>query len=109
MVEITPRLQDAVYKASGDALDEHEVDAIIAAVAPLIEAQARGEMERLQNAALAVLNQWDTPNWKLTEPTGKFMADLRAAYKASVDKVNRSTDKEMALSPRPVSEKEDAS
>lgn len=33
----------------------------------------------LLRAARAVLAQWDTPNWKLTEPTGKLIADLRTA------------------------------
>ena len=30
-------------------------------------------------AARAVIAQWETPNWKLTEPTAKFMNDLRSA------------------------------
>lgn len=33
----------------------------------------------LLNAAKAVIAQWETPNWKLTEPTAKFMSDLRDA------------------------------
>ena len=30
-------------------------------------------------AAEAILEQWDTPNWKLTETTAKLMNDLRKA------------------------------
>lgn len=37
------------------------------------------QSETLIAAAKAVLAQWDTPNWKLTEPTAKLMADLRKA------------------------------
>ncbi len=37
------------------------------------------QSENLIGAAKAVLAQWDTPNWKLTEPTAKLMADLRKA------------------------------
>ena len=30
-------------------------------------------------AAKAVVAQWDTPNWKLTQRTGDLIAELRAA------------------------------
>jgi len=33
----------------------------------------------LLKAAKAILVQWDTPNWKLTEPTAELMQDLRHA------------------------------
>jgi hypothetical protein len=44
----------------------------------------RALADRLADAANAVINQWDTPNWKLTEPTATYMNALRntlAAWK----------------------------
>lgn len=37
------------------------------------------ESERMRAAARAVITQWDSPNWKLTEPTGNIIARLRVA------------------------------
>ena len=34
---------------------------------------------RLVKAAIAVVERWDSPNWKDAEPTAKVMNDLRAA------------------------------
>ena len=33
--------------------------------------------DRLADAAKAVIDQWETPNWKLTEPTAAHMNTLR--------------------------------
>ncbi len=33
--------------------------------------------DRLADAANAVIDQWDTPNWKITEPTATYMNALR--------------------------------
>lgn len=44
----------------------------------------RALADRLAEAANAVIDQWDTPNWKLTEPTATCMNTLRntlAAWK----------------------------
>jgi len=46
--------------------------------------RARSERLEAANAALVsaaekVIRQWDTPNWKLTEPTGSLISELRAA------------------------------
>jgi len=38
----------------------------------------RSENARIRKAAEAVIQQWDTPNWKLQEPTAKFINALRA-------------------------------
>lgn len=37
----------------------------------------RALADRLAEAANAVIDQWDTPNWKLTEPTATYMNTLR--------------------------------
>lgn len=39
----------------------------------------RAEVERLTNAARAVLDRWDLPSWAEAVPTAAVMADLRAA------------------------------
>ena len=44
----------------------------------------RALADRLAEAANAVIDQWETPNWKLTEPTATYMHTLRntlAAWK----------------------------
>ena len=44
----------------------------------------RAIADRLAKAAKAVIDQWETPNWKLTEPTAAHMNTLRntiAAWK----------------------------
>ena len=41
--------------------------------------------KELLEAAKAVITQWDTPNWKLTEPTGKLINALRTAIDNSSD------------------------
>ena len=48
------------------------------------ECDLRGELDReraladrLAKAANAVIDQWETPNWKLTEPTATYMHALR--------------------------------
>lgn len=33
--------------------------------------------DRLAEAANAVIDQWESPNWKLTEPTATYMNTLR--------------------------------
>lgn len=40
--------------------------------------EAADHIEALEVAAKAVIAQWDTPNWKLTEPTAKLIEALRA-------------------------------
>ncbi|ANL02638.1 hypothetical protein [Rhizobium phage RHEph18] len=40
--------------------------------------EAADHIEALETAAKAVIAQWDTPNWKLTEPTAKLIEALRA-------------------------------
>ena len=45
-----------------------------------LEAQLEAERalaDRLAEAANAVIDQWETPNWKLTEPTATYMNTLR--------------------------------
>lgn len=37
----------------------------------------RALADRLADAANAVIDQWETPNWKLTEPTATYMNTLR--------------------------------
>lgn len=37
------------------------------------------DMEEMVEAAKAVVAQWETPNWKLTEHTGSLIYRLRAA------------------------------
>ncbi|MDR9813056.1 hypothetical protein [Rhizobium hidalgonense] len=39
---------------------------------------AADHIKALETAAKAVIAQWDTPNWKLTEPTAKLIEALRA-------------------------------
>lgn len=46
--------------------------------------------DKMIEAAKAVLTQWDTPDWKLTEPTAKLMEELRKA----VNEAALSTDQE---------------
>jgi hypothetical protein len=36
------------------------------------------ERDELREALNAIIAQWDTPNWKLTEPTGAIIANARA-------------------------------
>lgn len=36
-------------------------------------------MDEVRRAAEAVIRQWDTPNWKLREPTGAIIENLRRA------------------------------
>lgn len=36
----------------------------------------RALADRLADAAKAVVDQWETPNWKLTEPTATYMNTL---------------------------------
>ena len=57
-----------VAEATGHRLVEVEANARLIAAAP-----------DLYETACAVIEQWDTPNWKLTEPTGKLIAALRSA------------------------------
>ena len=45
-------------------------------------AKADAEIAALKAAGQAVIDQWDTPNWKLTEPTGKLVDGLRAAIRS---------------------------
>ncbi|QIG76655.1 hypothetical protein EVC28_031 [Rhizobium phage RHph_I1_23] len=40
--------------------------------------KAFAKIEAIEGAAKAVIAQWDTPNWKLTEPTAKLIESLRA-------------------------------
>lgn len=42
----------------------------------------RALADRLAGAANAVIDQWDTPNWKLTEPTATYMNTLRNTINA---------------------------
>ena len=43
-------------------------------------------MNKLEQAARALLAHWDTPAWKYLKPTGDLMADLREALADSVVK-----------------------
>jgi len=36
------------------------------------------ERDEYREALEAIIAQWDTPNWKLTEPTGAIIAKARA-------------------------------
>lgn len=47
--------------------------------AELAEAAEKGRQLGLREAAQAVVDQWDTPNWKLTEATGHIINRLRRA------------------------------
>ena len=40
---------------------------------------ARAKDAEVREAAAAVIAQWDTPNWKLKEPTGALIERLRKA------------------------------
>jgi len=40
-------------------------------------------MNKLEQAAQALLAHWDTPAWKYLKPTGDLMADLREALKVT--------------------------
>lgn len=53
----------------------------------------RALADRLAEAANVVIDQWETPNWKLTEPTATCMNTLRntlAAWKESRQDRNHS-------------------
>lgn len=45
-------------------------------------AAERALADRLAGAANAVIDQWDTPNWKLTETTATYMNTLRNTINA---------------------------
>jgi hypothetical protein len=42
----------------------------------------RALADRLAEAANAVIDQWETPNWRLRESTAKYMNTLRNALTA---------------------------
>lgn len=50
---------------------------------PSIPEEKGGAAESVIEAAKAVIAQWDTPNWKLQEPTANLIEKLRAAIVAS--------------------------
>lgn len=41
--------------------------------------QAQNRIAEIEKAAQAVIDQWHTPNWKLTEPTELKIRNLQAA------------------------------
>jgi hypothetical protein len=59
---------EAEYYSRGEKIVELEAEIL----------RLRSENARIRKAAEAVIQQWDTPNWKLQEPTAKFINALRA-------------------------------
>ncbi len=55
--------------------------------------------ERIIAAARAVIAQWETPNWKLVEPTTKLINELRSALSSPVE---GGTEKEADIDTCPV-------
>jgi hypothetical protein len=76
-IELNGRAGDDAYLLAGF---DGEVPAVSWGDKTLARAEAAEErLARIRAAAKAVLAQWDTPNWKLQEPTAKFMEELRSA------------------------------
>jgi hypothetical protein len=61
---------------------EHDSVTIISLVE--INAADGAKLSALEEAAQAVITQWDTPNWKLSEPTANLIDDLRALLHPAV-------------------------
>jgi hypothetical protein len=72
----TPEAAELIYLATiAEGVEEYGEDACADhSLAPFPSPD--GE---LLEAAKAVVAQWDTPNWKLTEPTGSIVNRLRSA------------------------------
>lgn len=48
-------------------------------------ASVLGGNDRVREAAQRVIAQWETPNWKLTEPTASIINDLKQALAGDDD------------------------
>ena len=67
----------AVIKTEGITAEEAEGNADLIAAAP-----------DLLEAAIALINRWDTPAWKDAPHTGEFIARLRKAVNAAIGQSN---------------------
>jgi hypothetical protein len=63
-------LSEANYQHAAKCVNEY--DGLIEAIATL-----RAEKAELTEALRAIITQWDTPNWKLTESTGTIINQAR--------------------------------
>jgi len=61
------------------ALKAHAHEGLLLAALRIQEelVSERALADRLAEAAKEVIEQWETPNWKLTEPTATYMNTLR--------------------------------
>jgi hypothetical protein len=64
-----------------DAIRALSPDAILSTVTPAPDV-AGGATQRLVTAAAAVVNRWDSIDWKDEKHTGEYIAELRAALSA---------------------------
>jgi hypothetical protein len=71
-------LLDAVRERD-EARKETEEQARLLGMSAQREADLLGKLDRLKRAANNVILQWDSPSWKLTEPTAGVIYRLRDA------------------------------
>ena len=65
-------LSEELQKLRAERPDEWQMDRLIRAAVDL-----ELEKSQLLTAAQAVIDRWDTPNWKDVEPTAKVINELR--------------------------------
>jgi hypothetical protein len=65
-------LSEELQKLRAERPDEWQMDRLIRAAVDL-----ELEKSQLLTAAQAVIDRWDTPNWKDVEPTAKVISELR--------------------------------
>jgi hypothetical protein len=65
-------LSEELQKLRAERPDEWQMDRLIRAAVGL-----ELEKSQLLTTAQAVIDRWDTPNWKDVEPTAKVISELR--------------------------------
>jgi hypothetical protein len=71
--ELTEALSDLEFRRDLFKLQEQQLNDV------------RAERDRLAEAALAVVDRWETPFWKQVEHTGVYIAALRKAVAAGME------------------------
>jgi len=70
---------ECAVEMAARAENECEEQAKLLAMSAEREADLLGKLDRIERAANNVILQWDSPSWKLTEPTAGVIYRLRNA------------------------------